>query len=156
MTGPKLHFRKTSVVLAPIEEVFQWWTNYTEEDHQYTKGGAAIRRIVSNGDGEFEIEDEYIKPQKIIVRTWVSLKGQGRVEFSSVCKIFSASGAYSLTPEEGKTRIEVEVEVEPRGIWHAILLMPFAKHLITRYFDDDLDDHIEVFDQERQALLPPI
>jgi hypothetical protein len=34
--------------------------------------------------------------------------------------------------------------------------MPFAKHLITRYFDDDLDDHIEVFDQERQALLPPI
>lgn len=156
MASPKLHIRKSVVVVAPVEEVFQWWTNYTEEDHQYTNGSAAIRRVLSNVDWKFEIEDEYIKPKKITVMTRVILNGQGRVEFSSVCKIFSAKGSYSFTAEEGKTRIEMAVEVEPRGIWNAVLLVPSAKYLITRYFDDDLDDHMEVFEQERQALLPPV
>lgn len=140
------HFSFVRNVKARPEEVYEWWSNFTPQDHagpNWPTGLHAERIVVEQDDrhavihdkfGRFEIDARITKKRPLALETEGSSRG------------VKTRGRSTLTATPEGTKLQVDVDMMPHGF--AKLMFPLMKGRLNKMLNEDLDGHIKDFYDE--------
>ncbi|MDV3243957.1 MAG: hypothetical protein LYZ66_02130 [Nitrososphaerales archaeon] len=136
---------------ARMDELFGWWTDFTEWDHVHTSVVIGTRNITSREGNVFLIEDHYSKPIDLTVRWKILIRPPDTVIVKSDNRIWCSEGEYFFKEEKGGTRVTLRTELRPKGFWRLLLSPPIGlltSRMVRSYFIHDLQDHLTEFAKE--------
>lgn len=137
-------------VKARPEEFFDWWANFTSDDHlgpNWTPKLAHERTVLEQDDRHAVIEDHI---GRINLHSTVMKNRPSGLESKGESRVVSTQGRTVLTPVAEGTRVHVESEFTPHGV--AKILFPMMKSRLFARVTEDLETHIKDFytDTRRQ------
>ena len=138
---------KSTQVKAPPSTVFEWMTDFQEDDHArhafvvgsgakktYTKKPSK-RTIVSRSGNSVKILDEWggrkfpMDLELVPLDRTVKMKG-----------IMGYEAVWKAQPDEGGTKVEANVSLTAKGLWG--LLLPLFRKRFIRELEQDFAGHI--------------
>ncbi len=138
-------------VKASREELFDWWTNFTSNDHTGPNWPAKLaqQRTVLEQDDRHAVMDD-IRGNLHMHSTVMKNRPVG-LESTGESRIVTLQRHVVFTPVPEGTRLHIEIEFTPHGI--AKLLLPMMKGRVFRRVTEDLETHVKDFytDTDRQA-----
>lgn len=135
-------------VPGTVEQLFEWWSDYTDgviDDRSFSK---VTRRVVEKSSDRVLLEDTFTRPVRFVDLTVVTLKPPDSILFSSDSRVWKTEGRYSFRQTAEGVEAEVEADIEPQRLWKIAFAMPFVKGRITREFNEDLRSHLEEFERD--------
>lgn len=115
----------SDVVPADKDALFEWWTDYSADDHAHftiPRVYRMHRRIVSRDDDRIELEDqEVLFGSRTTTRSLVKLHERERVEVEAVTPYGVQRQTYWFEEMPGgAARITHTMEIDPVGMWARI------------------------------------
>lgn len=143
-----MHFSTSMVAKGRADELYSWWSDYTDgviDDSRFTK---VERRIVSRDGNSVVMDDVFSRPLRFVDRVVVTLRPPDGIEFHSDSRVWRVDGRYSFIQKDSGTEATVDVDLQPQGIWRIAFALPFVKKRIEREFREDLKGHLEQFEAD--------
>lgn len=147
-----MHIQTTMKAHGTVEQLFGWWSDYTEgviDDRSFSR---VTRRIVSRGADNFVLEDTFTRPVRFVDRTVVTLRPPDSILFSSDSRVWRVEGRYTFSQMDEMVQAQVEVELTPQGIWRIAFALPFVKGRVIREFNEDLSSHLAEFEKDMLTI----
>ncbi len=138
-------------VKAEREEFFDWWSDFTPNDHAGPNWPAKLaqERRVLEQDERHAVMDDLIG--RLHVHSTVMKNRPAGLESTGESRMVSMDRHVAFTPVPEGTRLHIEIEFTPHGI--AKLLFAVGKGRLFGRVTEDLETHIKDFytDTGRQA-----
>lgn len=149
-----MHIRVSASVTGTVQELFSWWSDYTEgvvDDDSFT---SVTRKIVSREGQRIVMEDHFTKPLRFTDRVVVTLRPPDVIEFNGESRIWRTRGIYTFTQKGEDVEAVSDIVLKPKGIWKFALGLMMLSGRLSKGFYDDLKGHLDEFAAERkkQAL----
>ena len=146
-----MHITVQERCTGSAQELYNWWTDYTEGEIEATRSIRVTRRIVSKEERKLLLEDRFRRPVPFTDITEVELLPEERkVRFHSRSSMWESNGIYTFSGDNECTAT-LELDLKPRGLLRLFLLLPHGKRWFLRQFIDDLKAHLSEFERERNA-----
>ncbi len=135
----KLHVERT--VPFSRDDVYAWWTDFTEDDHRGERSPSRARRVVLRREGEeIWIRDHATRPAPVTIEEHVLLHPRSGYVVSARYPAANVRYEYRFEPIREGTRILLTAEIRPRHIGRALL--PLFRGRVVRYAERDTDFHV--------------
>lgn len=146
-----MHIRSSMTVPGTVEQLFGWWSDYTDgviDDRSFSK---VTRRVVGKSEHRVVMEDTFTRPVRFVDRTVVTLKPPDTILFSSDSRVWKTEGRYGFRQTDEGVEASVEADIEPQRLWKIAFAMPFVRGRIVREFNEDLRSHLEEFERDMHS-----
>ncbi len=143
-----MHFSASMTAVGRPEQLYSWWSDYTDgviADSSFTK---VERRIVSREGNSIVMDDVFSRPLRFVDRVVVTLLPPDGIVFHSDSRVWKVDGRYSFIRKGDLTEATVHADIHPQGIWRIAFALPFVKKMIGREFREDLKGHLEQFEAD--------
>lgn len=147
-----MHIRASMTVPGTVEQLFQWWSDYTDgviDDRSFSK---VTRKIIGRSGDRVLMEDTFTRPVRFVDKTVVTLKPPDGITFSSDSRVWKTEGRYSFRQAGDKVEAAVEADIVPQRLWKVAFAMPFVRGRVVSEFNEDLRSHLEEFEREMRLL----
>lgn len=149
-----LKVESSVLVEAPLEDLVDWWMDFSDDDHQFTKHVLGLRTISRSGS-ELVLEDDFIRPRKLKARVKVNPESR-KVSFDSDAGRWRASGTFSFSSGPEGTKATLDIGVTPKGRGRLLFLLPLYRRRVRDFYLLDFADHLDEFQSERFSLSPSV
>ncbi len=129
------------------ESVFNWWTDFREDDHRHPESPPrSTRLIIRRNENEIWLRDRATRPAPMTIDEHVTLDPPNGYAVEARYPGADVRYAYRFDPHDTGTRITLDVEVRPRRLgW---ILVPLTAAWWRRYAARDLDYHLAQMTRE--------
>ena len=130
-------------VKAGREEFFDWWSDFTSNDHSGPNWPQKLtqERTVLEQDERHAVMDDHIG--NLRMHSVVTKNRPAGLESTGESRIVTIQRHVVFTPVPEGTRLHIEIEFTPHGI--AKLLFAVGKGRVFRQVTKDLETHVKDF-----------
>ena len=124
------------------DAVFEWWTDFREDDHQHQGSPAtSTRTLLRRSGNEIWLQDRATRPMRVTIEEHVILDPPRGYAVEARYPAADVRYTYRFDAEGGGTRVTLDADVRPRHIGR--ILIPLTAAWWRRYTERDLDFHLE-------------
>lgn len=136
-----MRLRVERTVPFPRDDVYAWWTDFREDDHDDPESPAwSVREIVERDSREILLRERATRPVSVTIEERVVLNPPKGYTVAAKYPGADARYTYRFEPDVVGTRVVLEAEIRPRNVGHVVL--PFLRRWARRYAERDTDFHI--------------
>jgi hypothetical protein len=140
-------YRLERTVPFPRDQVYEWWTDFREDDHRRPGSPAKATRIVLRRQGrEVWLRDVAGTPARVAVDARVTLDPPRGYRVRARYPFVDVAYAYAFEAAPGGTRVSLEAVLRPRHL--GAVLVPLAAPWWRRYAARDLDYHLRAMAED--------
>jgi hypothetical protein len=142
-----VHYTLERVVKAKPDELYDWFTTYTDQDHSgpnWPSDGSLQRTVLEQDNDHAVYRDRYGRME---LEFHVKKNPPRGIESEGVGRGITTHGRSNLSAVPEGTKVQLDLDFTPRGVGK--LFFPMMRGRLEKTINEDLDNHIKDFYLEK-------